>query len=251
MLEQFTSGDVVVITGGAQGIGRAIAQRLARMGGRIAIWDLNQCGGDETAAICRQAGVEAHFDRVDLAEPTDIERACTQLRANFGIPYALVNNASIYPRSHVMALELCEWESVVRVNLTAPFLCSRMLGSVMIEAGRGTIINISSTVALRGDPYGAHYSASKAGLISFTKSLALALAPKVRANCILPGIADTAQPLGAMTRNELLGRGKGIPMGRVGQPDDVAGVVAFLLGADALYLTGQSIVVNGGALMVP
>jgi 3-oxoacyl-[acyl-carrier protein] reductase len=250
--QHLVPGDIVVVTGAAQGIGRATAQRLAGLGGRIEVWDVNQEGGAETVELCRSAGGEAHFSRVDVGDRASIETACANLCRDRGIPYALVNNAAIYPRSRIEDLEFDEWESVLRVNLTGAFVCARLLAPRMAGNRRGAIVNISSTIGLKGDPVGAHYSASKAGLLSLTKSLALAFgADGIRANCVMPGLADTAQPLGTMTRSELLARGKDIPLGRVGQPGDVAGVVAFLIGADAAYITGQSIVVNGGALMVP
>jgi NAD(P)-dependent dehydrogenase (short-subunit alcohol dehydrogenase family) len=229
-----------------------MAQRFAAMGARLALWDVNREGAAETASYCQTAGAEARAYHVDLAEAAHIADASRSVRKDLGVPFALINNASIYPRSPVLELALSEWERVLRVNLTGAFLCARNISPMMVESGRGAIVNISSTVALRGDPNGAHYAATKAGLIALTKSLALALAPKgVRVNCVLPGIADTAQPLGAMTREQLIDRGRDIPLGRIGMPDDIAGIVAFLIGADAAYLTGQSIAVNGGALMLP
>jgi len=245
-------GDLVIVTGAAQGFGRAIAKRLASMQARLALWDINQEGVEETTAMCRETGADARAYRVDLGERGDIETATRQVQADFGAPFGLVNNGAVFPRSPVLKMDPAEWDRVLRVNLTAPFLCAQGIARLMIDNGRGIIINISSTTALKGDPNGAHYSASKAGIMSLTKSLALALAAEnVRVNCIVPGIADTAQPLAAMTRQELAARGKGIPLGRIGTPEDIAGVAAFLLGPDAAYLTGQSIHVNGGAFMVP
>ncbi len=249
---QFAPGDIIIVTGAAQGFGRAIAHRLAGMGATLALWDVNRDGAAETASYCQAAGAEARPYHVDLAEAAHIEHASQSVRNDLGVPFALINNASIYPRTPVLELELSEWERVLRVNLTGAFLCARNIAPMMVERGRGAIVNISSTIALRGDPNGAHYAATKAGLIALTKSLALALAPKrVRVNCVLPGIADTAQPLGAMTREQLIARGRDIPLGRIGMPEDIAGIVAFLIGADAAYLTGQSIAVNGGTLMLP
>jgi NAD(P)-dependent dehydrogenase (short-subunit alcohol dehydrogenase family) len=248
----FQPNDLVIVTGAAQGFGRAIAKRFAQMEARLALWDINQEGVEETVAICQRAGAEARAYRVDLGERDDIEAAIRKVRNDFGTPFGLINNGAVFPRSPILKMDPAEWDRVLRVNLTAPFLCAQGIAPMMIANGRGVIVNISSTTALKGDANGAHYSASKAGVMSLTKSLALALAAdNVRVNCIVPGIADTAQPLAAMTHEELVARGKGIPLGRIGTAEDIAGVAAFLLGPDAAYLTGQSIQVNGGAFMFP
>jgi NAD(P)-dependent dehydrogenase (short-subunit alcohol dehydrogenase family) len=246
------AGDVVVVTGAGQGIGRAIAVRLAKAGARLALWDVIGKGLDETADRCRELGAETHLSRFDMADRAAIERAAHGVVAKFGAPYSLVNNAATFPRSFVVDTDPDEWERVLRINLTGPFLATKMFAPSMMEAKRGAVINIASTVGLRGDPRGAHYASSKAGLIALTKSFAQALGPDgIRVNCVLPGISDTAQPLGGMTRDELLGRGKDIPLGRIGNVDDMAGMVAFLLSADAVYISGQSIAVNGGAMSIP
>jgi NAD(P)-dependent dehydrogenase (short-subunit alcohol dehydrogenase family) len=123
---------------------------------------------------------------------------------------------------------------------------------MMVEAKRGAAVMIASGRALQGTPRGAHYAASKAGLVSFTKSLALELAPHgIRVNCVIPGVTETAQPLEDSTLEEVRARGSRIPLGRIGQPEDIAAGVAMLLSADAAYMTGQSIALNGGAIMLP
>ncbi|HSE73294.1 MAG TPA: SDR family oxidoreductase, partial [Dongiaceae bacterium] len=145
-----------------------------------------------------------------------------------------------------LELTLESWERVLTVNLTGQFTAARCLAKMMVDSGRGSIINVSSTAAFRGDPNGAHYAASKAGLIALSKSMALALAKdRVTVNCIVPGTMDTEQPLGAMTKDVLVASGSQIPLGRIGRPEDIAGAAAFLLGPDAQYITGQSIAVNG------
>jgi NAD(P)-dependent dehydrogenase (short-subunit alcohol dehydrogenase family) len=246
------SGDLAVITGAAQGIGRAIALRLAKSGARLALWDVLETGLNETGEQCRKLGGEPHVSLIDMADRTAIERAAGDLLAQLGAPFAVVNNAAIFPRSFIVDMDPDEWERVLRINLTGPFLLTKLLAPSMMAAKRGVVINIASTVGLRGDPHGAHYAASKAGLMALTKSYAQALGPSgIRVNCVLPGISDTAQPLGGMTRDELLSRGKDIPLQRIGQADDTAGFVAFLLGSDAAYISGQSIAVNGAAMAVP
>jgi NAD(P)-dependent dehydrogenase (short-subunit alcohol dehydrogenase family) len=149
-------------------------------------------------------------------------------------------------------MELAEWERVLRVNLTGTFLCARAAAQRMKEAGRGVIVNTASGRGLAGAAKGAHYAASKAGIIALTKSLALDWAPYgIRVNCVIPGLADTAQPRGELSDEELYAMGSRIPLGRIAEPADIAGVVAFLLGEDAAYMTGQSVAVNGGAIMIP
>ena len=249
--KQLNSGDVVVVTGAAQGIGSAIALRLAGAGVRLALWDIATGGLRDTAERCRALGVEVKTYTVDMADRAAVEGAGRAALVDFGTLFGLINNAAIFPRSFVLDTDPEEWDRVLRVNLTGPFLAVRSIAPAMVAAGRGAIVNIASTVALRGDPHGAHYAAAKAGVMGLTKSLALALAPHVRVNCVMPGITETAQPLGAMTRDELIAKGQQIPLGRVGQPEDAAGVVAFLLGNDAAYITGQSIAVNGGGMSVP
>ncbi len=251
-MSTFESGDVVVVTGAAQGIGRAIALRLAGMGARLSLWDTQREGAAETAVLCRQAGTEAHSYQVDVSSWSDVEAAAGETKNALDAPFALINNAGIFPRAAILECDPALWERVLRVNLIGNFLCVRMLCPSMVAKGRGAVVNIASGRALQGTVRGAHYAASKAGIVSFTKSLALEVAgANIRANCIVPGLTETAQPLEDMTLEELHGLGRTIPLGRVGQPEDVAGVVAFLLGADAAYITGQVIAVNGGAIMVP
>ena len=157
-----------------------------------------------------------------------------------------------FPRARALDMKLAEWEQVLRVNLTGTFVCARAVAARMKEDGRGAIVNTASGRALAGAANGAHYSATKGGIIALTKSLALDWAGYgIRVNCVIPGITDTAQPRVEMGDNELYAMGARIPLGRIGQPQDIAAVVAFLLSDDAGYMTGQSIAVNGGAIMIP
>jgi NAD(P)-dependent dehydrogenase (short-subunit alcohol dehydrogenase family) len=245
-------GDLVVVTGAAQGIGRAIAHRLAQRGARLALWDIQEEGLRNTIEECRDLGCEAHAFVVDLADRDMIETSGRAVIESLGDPFGLVNNSAIFPRSFIFDLDLDEWDKVLSINLTGPFVCCKLFGPAMMRAGRGAIVNIGSNVVFRGDPNGAHYAAAKAGILGLTKSLSLAMAPaQIRVNCVIPGLTDTAQPLAAMTRDQLMEKGKDIPFGRVGQPDEVAGLVEFLFSADAAYISGQSISVNGGAVAVP
>ncbi|MCC6780021.1 MAG: SDR family oxidoreductase [Hyphomicrobiales bacterium] len=241
----------VIVTGAAQGIGRAVALRLAAPGVHLAVWDVTG-GVEETAHLCRNRGAVSRASTVDVGSADAVEAAVDVFEREWGRPDGLVNNAGIFPRARALEMQLAEWEHVLRVNLTGTFLCARAVAARMKEAGRGAIVNTSSGRALAGAANGAHYSASKGGIIALTKSLALDWAAYgIRVNCVIPGLTDTAQPRVEMGDNELHAAGARIPMGRIGRPEDIAAVVAFLLSDDAGYMTGQSIAANGGAIMIP
>lgn len=149
-------------------------------------------------------------------------------------------------------MKLAEWDQVLRVNLTGTFAAARAVAARMKEAGRGAIVSTASGRALAGAANGAHYAASKGGIIALTKSLALDWAAYgIRVNCVIPGLTDTAQPRVEMGDNELHAAGARIPLGRIGRPEDIAAVVAFVLSDDAGYMMGQAVAANGGAIMVP
>jgi NAD(P)-dependent dehydrogenase (short-subunit alcohol dehydrogenase family) len=242
----------IIVTGAAQGIGRAICLRLARDGAQVAAWDLQKDGAEETARLCREAGAVALARRVDVGEGEDIAAAVAALEQEWGGVDGLVNNAGIFPRAHALEMDIAEWERVLRVNLTGTFLCARAVARGMQAAGRGAIVNMASGRALAGAANGAHYAASKGGIIALTKSLALDWARHgIRVNCVIPGVTDTAQPRGEMDDQQLAALGARLPLGRIGRPEEIAAAVAFLLGEDSSYMTGQSVAVNGGAIMIP
>lgn len=244
MMAGLQAGDIVVVTGAGSGIGRAIAQRLAADGARLRLWDVDMDAAEETARIC---GGETVAHQVDVSDDAAVASAA----ADAGQVYALVNNAGIFPRAALHEATPDLWRHVLNVNLIGAFNCCRALVPGMLSGGRGIILNMSSGLALQGAPRGAHYAASKAGLMGLTKSLARELAPVIRVNCLLPGLTETAQPLSEMSMDTFHALGGAVPLGRAGQAGDIAGVAAFMLGADASYMTGQSISVCGGDLMVP
>jgi NAD(P)-dependent dehydrogenase (short-subunit alcohol dehydrogenase family) len=242
----------IIVTGAAQGIGRAVALRAAASGASIAVWDTQADGAEETARLCREKGASARAWRVDVAAAEQVEAAVAAVEREWGKPDGLVNNAGIFPRARALDIELAEWERVLRVNLTGTFMCARAVARSMKDLGRGVIVNMASGRALAGAANGAHYSASKGAIIALTKSLALDWAQYgIRVNCVIPGVTDTAQPRAELSDAQLHALGTRTPLGRIAVPEDIAAVVAFLLDDDSAYMTGQSVAVNGGAIMIP
>ncbi|MDE0030955.1 MAG: glucose 1-dehydrogenase [Deltaproteobacteria bacterium] len=245
-------GRTAIVTGSGQGIGEAIAMAMAEEGACVVVAELRE----DTAAAVRRKIEEA--GGIALAHATDVSRedsvdamvkACLD---RFGKVDILVNNAGIYPTSTVEDMAEEEWERVIGTNLFGTFLCSRAVTPYMLRQRRrrGRIISITSGRGLQGADNGAHYAASKGGIIGFTKSLALELAPAgIAVNCICPGVSDTAQPRGHRTEEELYASAARIPLGRIGQPRDMAKAAVFLASDRGRFVTGQTVVVNGGAIM--
>lgn len=247
-------GDAVVVTGAAYGFGRAIARRLAKDGARLALWDIVDEGGEETVALCREAGAETAYFHCDMGDADNIADAAKAVLSKFGTIYAVVNNAGIHPRAPSIDVPLEMWNRTLAVNLTGSFLTCQAFGRQMMDHRRGVIINFASGRAIQGAVNGIHYAATKAGLIAMTKTLATEWAEfGIRVNAIIPGVSETRQPLEAagVTLENLRERGAKVPLGRVGHPDDIAGMVAILLSPDAAFVTGQSVAINGGAIMLP
>jgi NAD(P)-dependent dehydrogenase (short-subunit alcohol dehydrogenase family) len=247
------AGDLVVVTGGGGGFGQAFSRRFARAGAKVAVWDVDSKTGKEIVREIASEGGEACFIRADLARRNDIDAAVAQTLNVYGVPYCIINNASIYPRASVIDMAPEAWERTLKVNITAPFLIARAFGPKMIAQRRGVVINIASGRALDGAVDGAGYACSKAAILSLTKTLALEWAPhNIRVNAIIPGVSLTAQPLENTTSEDLIERGRRtIPLGRVGYPEDMAGLAAFLASSEAAYMTGQGVAMNGGRILVP
>jgi NAD(P)-dependent dehydrogenase (short-subunit alcohol dehydrogenase family) len=171
--------------------------------------------------------------------------------AAFGAIDILVNNAGVFPRVAFLAMSESDWDFVQDVNLKGACFCTQAAAQAMVKDGRaGAIVNLTSGAAFRGSPKGVHYCASKGGLLSMTRQVALELAPyRIRVNAIAPGLTDTAQPRYGMGENELYAAGAAIPLGRIAQPDDIARAAVFLASDDAGFVTGQCLHVNGGAYL--
>ena len=199
-------------------------------------------------------GAKVNFFPTDMSNSEAIIKSTKNINIDFGPVFAVINNAGIHPRSPAIDVPLEMWNQTLAVNLTGSFLTAQAFAKDMIRESRGCIINLASGRAIAGAPFGIHYAASKAGIIAMPKTLAAEWAQfGIRVNAIIPGVSETRQPLEAdgVTLENLRERGKNIPLGRVGHPDDIAGMVMILLNKDAAYITGQAIAINGGAIMLP
>ncbi|ONG58976.1 hypothetical protein BKE38_00605 [Pseudoroseomonas deserti] len=241
----------VLVTGAQQGIGRAMALAFAATGADVAVNYLDDA--DAAEAVC--AEIRARGRRA-VALPGDVREVATaralvqQASEALGVPEVLVNNAGIFPRVPFLAMEEAEWDAVLDVNLKGSAFCGQAAARAMVAAGLpGCIINLSSG-AVRGNPLGAHYASSKAGLIGLTRSMALALAPhNIRVNAIAPGLTDTAQPRFGNDEAELADMARALPLGRMGRPEEIAAMAVYLASAAAGWVTGQVYHINGGSYM--
>ena len=241
---------VAIVTGAGQGIGLAIALGMAREGARVVIAELNKESARKAQQEVEEAGQKALAIETDVSSEDAVAAMAKQSLDAFGRIDILVNNAGIFPTSSVEEMREEEWDRVIGTNLVGAFLCSRAVVPKFIEQKKGRIISITSGRAFQGAKNGAHYAASKAGIIGFTKALALELAPHgITVNAICPGVTDTAQPRGHLTEEELYAQAKRIPLGRIGQPEDLVGPAVFLASDAASYITGQTLLINGGGIM--
>jgi 3-oxoacyl-[acyl-carrier protein] reductase len=244
-------GQVSIVTGGAQGIGLAIAARLAAEGSALVIADLNAEGAERAARSLGETGSDVLAVGVDIT--SDEGRAGMILGAleRHGRIDVLVNNAGILPRVPLMEVTPEVWHRTMQVNLDAAFFCSQAVLPTMREQGRGRIINISSMSARTGGQASPpHYATSKTGLVGMTRALARVVgAWGVTVNAVAPGMIDT-EMLAALTPEQRQWWLDQIPLARLGTPEDVAGAVAFLASDDASYITGATLDVNGGYFMI-
>ena len=239
-----------IVTGAGQGIGRAIALGFAREGARLVIADLNEENAAAVKTEIEAAGGKALAIRTDVSDETSVQTMVERSLREFSRLDVLVNNAGIFPVSSVEEMMEAEWDRVIGTNLIGAFLCARALAGKFLEQGSGRIISLTSGRAFQGAKNAAHYASSKAGIIGFSKSLALELAPRqITVNVICPGITDTAQPRGHQTEEQIYAQAQKIPLGRIGQPEDLVGTAVFLASDAATFITGQTIVVNGGSIM--
>ena len=243
-------GRVAVVTGGTRGIGRAIALRLAAEGANVAVsYRSNDDAAEETAEAVRAAGVKCEIFKGDVASPEEVQALFKGVSDVFGRVDILVNNAGITRDNIMMRMKEDEFDKVLRTNLGGTYLCTRAALRPMVRARWGRIVNISSIVGLVGNSGQANYAASKAGIIGFTKSVAREVAQRgITANAVAPGYVET-ELTGSLPEEVKHQIRSQVPMGRFGEAEDVAEVVAFLVGEGAGYVTGQTIAVDGGMTM--
>ena len=239
---------VAVVTGAGSGIGRAIALRLAEDTAKIAIWDINAAGAEETAQMIRDAGGTALAINADCSDKAAIHAAAEQTRKELGPVAILVNNAGIAPFNPFLETDDDLFDKVIRINLRGPWLLTKEVLPDMLAAGWGRVINITSSSVQTGSPAQGHYVSSKGGLVGMTKALALEFAPSgVTFNMIPPGFIDTPMLRAAPIDVEAFAQS--LPMKRVGKPEDIAAAAAYLASEEAGYITGQVISTNGGRYM--
>lgn len=243
------SGKIALITGGARGIGRSISMKLAKEGADIIVSDVNLEGAKETAKEIEGMGRKSIAVEADISVLEKAEDMVAKGIDKFGKIDILVNNAGVTKDGLLLRMKKEDWDFVLNINLTGAFNCSKAVARHMVKQKTGNIVNISSVVGVMGNAGQANYVSSKAGLIGLTKALARELAPRgIRVNAVAPGFIDTemTKSLSEDVRNRLISQ---IPLTRLGQPEDIADCVKFLVSDEADYITGQVINVNGGMLM--
>jgi 3-oxoacyl-[acyl-carrier protein] reductase len=243
-------GRVAIVTGGGRGLGRAIATRLAQEGANLVIcYRSNDSAAEETAVRVREAGVRCELFKGDVSSPGDVEALFKSVGNAFGRIDILINNAGITRDNLMMRMKEEEFDEVLRTNLKGTYLCTRAALRPMVRARWGRIVNVSSVVGLVGNAGQANYAASKAGIIGFTKSVAREVAQRgITVNAVAPGYVETELTgrLPEKVKEQIRGQ---VPSGRFGEPEEVAEVVAFLVGEAAGYVSGQTIAVDGGMTM--
>ncbi|MGJ5675998.1 MAG: 3-oxoacyl-[acyl-carrier-protein] reductase [Nostochopsis sp.] len=245
---QTLQGKVAIVTGASRGIGRAIAQELAKVGASVVVnYASSSQAADELVSQIIQAGGSAIALAADVSKEDQVNALINAAIEKFNRIDILVNNAGITRDTLLVRMKPEDWQSVIDINLTGVFLCTRAASKIMLKQRSGRIINITSIAGLMGNPGQANYSAAKAGVIGFTKTIAKELASRgITVNAVAPGFIATD-----MTSNiDAEGIIKYIPLGRYGQPEEVAGMVRFLAGDPAAaYITGQVLNVDGGMVM--
>ena len=240
---------VVIVTGGAKGIGRSACHLLAREGARVAVVDMDPAG-EAVAAEIRAGGGEAWFWPLNTLNEADIARVFAEVAHRFGGIDALVNNAGITRDGFFHKMSKDQWQEVIHTNMDSVFNMTRQVIEGMRERGWGRIINISSINGQKGQAGQTNYSAAKAGMIGFTKALAMESANKgITVNCVAPGYTSTemVSAIAPAVLEKIVG---GIPVGRLGTPEEIAEVTAFLVSDNAAFITGATIAINGGQHML-
>lgn len=245
---QQLQGRVAIITGASRGIGRATALELAKVGAKVVVnYARSSAAAEEVVAEIVAAGGEATALQADVSQAEEVDNLVKQTKEKFGQIDILVNNAGITRDTLLLRMKPEDWQAVINLNLTGVFLCTRAVSKLMLKQRSGRIINIASVAGQMGNPGQANYSAAKAGVIGFTKTVAKELASRgVTVNAVAPGFIATDMTSGLESEGIL----QFIPLGRYGKPEEVAGMVRFLAGDPAAaYITGQVFNVDGGMVM--
>lgn len=243
------AGMIALVTGAQQGIGRAMAARFALEGADVAVNYLDDARAAESVVReIEKTGRRAVAIRADVSRSAEVERLVAEAERALGPVDVLINNAGVFPRSPFLELTEAEWDLVHGVNLRGAFLCAQAVARRLVARGApGAIVNLASSAAYRSSPRGVHYVSSKAGVVGLTRAIALELAPhRIRVNALAPGLTDTAQPRYGHSEAEVETMAAQVPLGRMGQPEDIAAAAVFLASRDAQHITGQVIHVNGG-----
>jgi 3-oxoacyl-[acyl-carrier protein] reductase len=238
-------GRRALVTGGCEGIGLAIVRALTSLGAHVVVNHPPSTRWDTVTSVDLPA--ECHIVEADIGDSKAITGMFERVADASECLDILVNNAGIFPRTPVTELDESQWDDVLAVNLKGAFLCAQEAVHLLQRSQCARIINISSTAFMTGSPRGVHYAASKGGMVAMTRSLARALAPDITVNAVAPGMTRTRQP--ERDARSFEEAGSEIPLGRIAEPNDIADVVAFLAGAGSRYITGQTIVVDGGAVL--
>lgn len=243
------SKKVVIITGGAQGIGKATTQKFAEEGASVAIWDIDEVKGNQFSYILKEAGFKAEFFKVNVANYDNVKIALNDVLKVFGTIDILINNAGITRDATLKKMSVEQWQNVIDVNLTGVFNCTQLVSTVMLEKGKGKIINASSVVGLYGNFGQTNYVATKSGVIGMTKVWARELGRKgINVNAVAPGFIST-EMVKAMPENVIKMMEEKTPLGRLGTPEDIANAYLFLSSDEASFINGAVLSVDGGIVI--
>ncbi|MEL6695657.1 MAG: 3-oxoacyl-ACP reductase FabG [Bacteroidota bacterium] len=243
---QRLQGKVAIITGGAQGIGKATALLFAKEGAKIALWDLNEEKGNETAQALQDLGAEAYFESVNTAGHESVVSATENVMSKWGKIDILINNAGITRDATLLKMEPTKWQQVIDVNLTGVFNCTHAIAPHMVEKGYGKIISASSVVGIYGNFGQTNYVATKSGVIGMTKVWARELGPKgINVNAIAPGFIAT-EMIDTIPEKIIKGVESRTPLRRFGKPEEIAEAYVFLASEAASFINGHTLSVDGG-----